>query len=88
MKPKIIEKRDWSAAEVRGVCVRNNLYTCGTNEEYSRMLEQVDELSPSTENIYIIAKDIAEHSEYETISNVMCILANSAVLTTYKIEGE
>ena len=41
---------------------------------------------PTTSSIYLVAKDICEHSEGQTISNVMFILANEAVITTYEIE--
>ena len=53
--------------------IRNELYTQGTNEEYRLMLKMVDLAAggPTTKNMYLIAKDIFEHSENQTISNIM-----------------
>lgn len=85
---KITEHRLWSKMNIKKVCVANELYTCGTNEEYSRMLEQANGLEPTTENIYTIAKDINEHSVDQTVSNIMSLLINQAVRIVYEIEGE
>lgn len=88
MTPNIKESRFWSMESVRSACIRNNLYTGGDCKEYDHMLNWVSRLYPNTENLYFIAKDIKEHSNYQTISNVMFILENEAVTTTFEIEGE
>ena len=85
--PKITTKRQWSAGDVRVSCIRNDLYTRGSNEEYDAMLTSVDELEPTTENIYRIAKDIQEHSVNQTITNIMFILDRESVYTFYYIDG-
>ncbi len=88
MLPKIEEFKRWSADSVRKVCIENNLYTAGDNEDYEHMLDWVGRLYPSTENIYFIADDIYRHSENQTISNIMFVLANHAVITCYEIDGD
>lgn len=88
MTPKITEKKMWSWDDVRRACIKNNLYTAGTNEEYDALAQIVTITKPTTSSIYLVAKDICEHSIGQTLSNVMFILANEAVTTTYKIEDE
>ena len=86
MTPKITEKKTWNWDDVKRACMKNNLYTAGTNEEYAAIAQIVMVTKPTTSSIYLVAKDICEHSERQTISNVMFILANEAVVTTYEIE--
>ncbi len=86
--PKIKANRFWDMESVRGACVKNNLYTCGDCEEYDHMLNLVKMFKPTTKNLYVIAEDIWVHSDGQTISNIMFILENEAVTTTFKIEGE
>lgn len=85
-KPKITETRLWGKDAVRRCCIKNDLYTCGTNEDFVHMLKMVFKLFPDNESLYIVAKDIAEHSEDQTISNVMYLLAKDAVTTTFQFE--
>lgn len=86
MKTKITERRIWSMEDIRRVCINNELYTRGTNEEYGKMLERAESLEPFTENLYIIAKDIDAHSTDQTVSNIMCLLVSQAVRIVYEIE--
>lgn len=88
MTPNIKENRFWSVDSVVQACIRNELYTCGDSEEYEHMLSWVKRLYPNTENLYFIAKNIQQHSDMQTISNVMYILENEAVTTTFEIDGE
>lgn len=64
---KIIERQYISTSAVRGVCVENNLYTRGTNEEYAAMFDKVNLLDGKTaitaEDLYPIAADILAHSD-------------------------
>ena len=87
MAPKIEEMRQWSVDSVRSACIRNNLYTRGDNEAYAHMFSWVSRLYPNEENLYFIAKDIYDHSDDQTITNVMFILANEAVTYTFLIDG-
>lgn len=84
--PKITVKRFWNAREVREVCIDNELYTCGDNESYDAMLNQVNTCSPSTENLYLIALDISNHSKLKNIETIMYMLENGAVNTFFQIE--
>lgn len=86
--PEIKTVRKWDSGSVRNVCVKNGLYTRGNNEEYTRMLDEVNLSEPTTECIYLIAKDITEHSVEQTVSNVMFLLANQAVTTFYELDEE
>ena len=85
---KITANRRWTAMKVRQVCVDNDLYTCGDCEEYSHMLDRVRELEPTYENICVISKDIMAHSKDQTVTNIMYLLENCAVTTTFEIDGD
>ena len=86
--PKIKTRQYWSADHVRSACIRNDLYTRGDNCAYSRMLEYVSLNRPNAKTIYIVADDSATHSKNQTIANVMYILANEAIVTTFEADGE
>jgi len=85
--PNIAINRYWSTQSVREVCIKNNLYTSGDCEEYDKMLSSVKSLYPSAENLYFVASDILSHSKNQTITNIMFILENEAVTTTFRIDG-
>lgn len=85
---EVTVNRFWSISSVRDMCIKNNLYICGDNDEYEHMLSLVRRLYPNVENIYFIAKDICKHSMEQTITNVMYMLENEAVTTTFEINGE
>ncbi len=51
------------------------------------MLEMVETMNPTYENLYTVACDIKEHSDNQTITNVMFILEREAVTTTFEIDG-
>ena len=84
--PNITINRQWAASRVRQVCIDNDLYTCGDNEDYSNMLDCVRNSYPDAENLYLIAMDIQKHSKDQTITNIMYLLENKAVTTTFEIE--
>lgn len=87
--PTIEKTPNWTPSSVRAACIRNNLYTMGDCDEYSAMLDHVSKIpTPSDIGVWTIAKDIAEHSENQTVSNVMYILANEAVTYTFTIDNE
>ena len=77
--------RRWSAESIRNTCIRHGLYTRGTCEEYDRVLDWVSRINPSLENMVEIAVDIVNHSEDRTIEDVMAILENEAVRTSFEI---
>jgi len=79
-----IETKRWSIESVRRACIRNDLFTAGDCEEYDHMLNWVTRLYPNTENIQYIAEIIDKYSENQDVANIMYILANEAVVTTYE----
>ena len=80
-------KRMWRASDVRTICIKENMYTCGDCDEYSNMLSFVSDHEPTIENLYTVAADIVDHSKYQTISNVMFILENEVVMKTFTLNG-
>lgn len=87
-EPIITQTRTWSPDSVRMTCIKNDLYLMGDLDEYAAMLDRVDKIpNPSDYGLYVVAKDIAEHSKGQTVTNVMYILANSAIWYTYKLDG-
>lgn len=60
--PKIKLYRIWHAEDVRQFCMKNNYYTNGNNEEYTAMLNFVENNDPTPENIYEVARNILNHS--------------------------
>jgi hypothetical protein len=85
---QIVRTPNWSSENVRRACIRNDLYTVGDSGSYLRMLSDVDKNpTPSDFGLFIIARDIADHSENQTVSNVMYILANEAVWYTFTLNG-
>ena len=60
--PKIKAVRHWNSCEVRQLCIKNEWYTHGDCQAYSDMLGFVDRNDPTTENIYLTALDICQHS--------------------------
>lgn len=82
---KIVNKKIWSMNSVREMCIRNNLYTRGDNEDYETMLYAVANTEPTDEIIYNIAVNINHHSERQTITNVMFMLANEAITICYTV---
>lgn len=86
--PTITKTPHWTPDSVRAACIRNDLYTRGDSEAYTHMLDQVAKIkTPSDIGIWMIAKDITEHSDMQTVTNVMYILANEAVTYTYELDG-
>lgn len=66
---KTIFKSDW--VKLREICVNNDFYTCGTNDEYTEMFhifglvdaaETFDEVTNILERV---ARDILDHSDEE-----------------------
>ena len=86
-QPKIEATRLWSERTVRNVCVNNNLYTLGDCYEYEEMLTKVRGCHPTYESIFEIAVDIFNHSEDQTITNIMYLLENYAVFTFFEVNG-
>lgn len=62
----IVKNVHLSNGDIRRMCIRENLYTRGDNSAYMHMLMDIVGVegiySPTDEQIYDIAKDIATHS--------------------------
>lgn len=85
-EPEIEVEDRWSSEDVRYLCIKHKLYTEGDTRAYSKMLDMVDELTPTTANIYKVALDIAKHSEDQPpVESVMFILKREAVMTFYSL---
>ncbi len=86
---KIIETRHWNSLDVRAMCIREDLYTLGDDEEYTAMLESVEDRSyPTLDDIYRVAEDINRHSAAQTVTNIMYMLANSVIKSCFDIIEE
>lgn len=84
-EPEIVENKILDADDVRVCCVMHKLYTAGTCRAYDNMLNMTNEEDFSLNLLYRIAKDITDHSEDQTIENVMFLLNRDAVRTFYHI---
>lgn len=72
MKVKVLERMDVEL--VRNYCIRRELYTMGTNEEYSKMFDMCYEYSAREGDVDIlqkIAEDIIEHSAPEVLDEFL-----------------
>lgn len=56
----------WSADTVRTMCINHSYYTCGDCEAYERMLNKVTASEPTPSAVYLVARDIAIHSDLTT----------------------
>ena len=61
------ETRRLNASDLRSLCIEKNWYTAGTNPEYSHLLGELagEKENLTTEDIILIAEDIAAHSKLE-----------------------
>lgn len=64
----VVEKRTLSMYKLRKLCVTNEWYTCGNNEDYDKLLSSVrdDNFEPvemTTQKLAEIAEDILIHSD-------------------------
>lgn len=81
---KFTETRILDSSKLRATCIKNDWYTCGTNEEYSNLFAKLhDEYgcpeNMTTEKLAEIAEDIWQHSRVTdyTITTVMFELARA-----------
>ena len=82
MKP-YKEIRKISASRLRALCIRQDWYTAGDNDEYGHLLYDLaqNKENLSTADIVVIAADIMEHSELDadcTIESVAFEVAQIA----------
>ena len=89
--PEIRKIEYWAPQLVQDFCVKNNMYTCGTNSDYTAMFVFVQHHEPTTENLYIVADDILKHSDDEVnrnflVSDIMTFLMKRTVTLDYIFE--
>lgn len=64
---KFTEIRTIGASDIRKLCIKNDWYTRGTNDQYAHLLYDLGEWKENltTEDIVEIAEDIIAHSNIE-----------------------
>lgn len=91
---KIIKREQTSGYKTQCFCIKNHLYTSGSNADYSKLLVWIDEVvgnQLTTCSIYLICKNIAEHSSRDWFGNLeslMYLYYKEAVTVTFDIEEE
>lgn len=65
---KFVETRTLTASKLRSLCIKNDWYTCGDNEDYENLFDRLTDcygcpVHMTTEKLVEIATDIWEHSE-------------------------
>lgn len=84
---KLVVTNVWCGETIRSMCIRHNLYTKGSNDEYNSMLDLVDSFEPSIQMIYIIASDILKHSNTDmTIETLMYTINKEVIEVFYDFE--
>ncbi|MDR0947901.1 MAG: hypothetical protein LBM69_00110 [Lachnospiraceae bacterium] len=67
------ETRKLYRDDLRQLCIRNNWYTCGDNEEYGKLLDTADQCENVTADVIAsLAKNILEHSTTEQEIESIC----------------
>lgn len=81
----------FSLSNVRQMCIENDLYTGGTNEQYIEMFEMCANYSGKINELTAIAWNIVDHSNYcgfdtvyEEVAWIMTLLQKHCILITYK----
>lgn len=79
---KYTETRYLTTTDLRALCIENDWYTCGDNEEYCALFNRLYDgdgysVNLDTEKLAEIAQDIMDHSDITeyTITTVMYVLA-------------
>ena len=77
-----------NSERVANLCIKEQYYTCGTVQDYSRLLEYADNRGKELDEVSLnwIAKDIMDHSaqKWETLSNIKFKLLNDACVVMYE----
>ena len=76
LEGKYTESRQLFPTDLRNLCIKNNWYTHGDNEDYGMLLYSLTVGDMTTAKIGIIAEDIKRHSETEEdIPSIMFAVA-------------
>lgn len=84
----IKEDKKWDKIRLRSACIRHNLFTCGTNEEYHEALEYVETNVPNLENVYTLSQYLCDHSYKKDLASIMYIIINEVIKTYIDISDE
>lgn len=81
---KFTETRTLTSSKLRLLCIKNDWYTCGDNDDYDRLFDRLTDCCGcpehmTTDKLVEIATDIWEHSEITdyTIETVLFELARA-----------
>lgn len=89
---KIIERQHLSISDVRSMCVENDFYTCGTNEEYEAMFSMVIVLYPkniiTADDLAPIAADILAHSKTDMELESILYCLGEKIVRCYEVVEE
>lgn len=93
---KITETRKFNKHNLKRLCIDNEYYTSGTNEDYESMFDTVDMYNQSrtitNSDILLVAVDIAMHTiendvaTSDTIQGIMFNIMKYAVDTYFTVE--
>lgn len=79
------ETRSIDMSELRNLCIKQNWFTCGDNDEYSELLNMVNNTELTTDLIVELASIIYSHSENdndhtmsEHMENIMYLIAKAS----------
>lgn len=91
---KITKEESWSRDALYTLCNKEKWYTGGDNSEYEALLSLAEEAEPTDGNIFLAARDIAEHSsdydanDPEDIAGIMFVIRKFTVNVFYTVEKE
>lgn len=88
MNKKIIEVRKIDRIKLRQVCINNNFFTWGDNDDYAKFLKYADIENVTLSDLIEIAKQILTFSSFEInekyeITDILYILNNDCCYTYY-----
>lgn len=95
---EIIKNQTLHSDDLRRLCITENFYTQGSNEQYINLLQSCNGLqNPTNEQLYEIAQNIAKHSnhvewcaasgmEYINFVEEIMFLLYKILVTTFVLE--
>ena len=86
--PEIAIMRYWFSDYVVMLCFNNKFYTRDDANDQCKMVNFVKTHEPTPENLYIVARDILEHSDAEinnryAITDIMVLLDKETVILDF-----
>jgi len=84
---KYVEKRKMTMESLRGLCVRNDWYTSGTNAEYDKLLMMTKADDITTDVLVRMANDILIHSETDHYMESVLFELSRICYSVFEKEG-